>query len=60
MYSLGNLCTFHRRLRYQWITRIAVAVTAVGFRVNTNHIRDVGALNIDSVEHLLTNVVEFV
>ena len=41
-------------------TWIAVAVAAVGFRINTNHIRDIGALNIDSVKHLLTNIVKFV
>jgi hypothetical protein len=59
-YFLGNLCTFHRRLLYQKCTWIAVTVAAVGFRVNTDHIGDVGAFDIDSVEHLLTNIVKFV
>ena len=35
-------------------------MAAVGFRVNTDHIGDVGAFDIDSVEHLLTNIVKFV
>jgi hypothetical protein len=48
------------RLLYQKCTWIAVTVAAVSFRVNTDHIGDVGAFDIDSVEHLLTNVVKFV
>jgi hypothetical protein len=35
-------------------------VTAVGFGVNTNHVGNVRALNVGAVQHLLSDVVEFV
>ena len=58
--SLGNLCTFHKKLiqiKYTWIS---VAVSAVSLWINSDHIGNVGTFNIHFVEHLLTNVVKFI
>lgn len=48
------------RLHHETLTWVSVTVTAIGFGVNTNHIGNIGAFDIDAVEHLLTYVVEFI
>jgi hypothetical protein len=41
-------------------TWVSVSVAAVGLGIDTNHIGDVGTLDVGAVKHLLTQVVEFV
>jgi hypothetical protein len=42
------------------LTRIAISVAAVSFWVNTDHVGNIMAFNICSIEHLLAEIVKFV
>lgn len=48
------------RLHHETRTWVSVTVAAISLGVNTNHIGNIGAFDIDAVEHLLTDVVEFI
>jgi len=48
------------RLYHETRTWVSVTVAAISFRVNTNHIGNIRAFDIDAVKHLLTDVVKFI
>ncbi len=48
------------RLHHETRTWVSVTVATISFRVNTNHIGNIRAFDIDAVKHLLTDVVKFI
>jgi len=51
---------FIRNFDKKIFTVRSVAVTAIGFWVNTDHTRKIWTFNKEAIEHLLTNVIHFV